>query len=399
MDVLITILQGVATLFYNPFLYLLIAVLFLIGWQRVRRERLSFGIKVYGVFNVVLSSIGPSLILALIGTVVFLGLGVAIPTGIVALITACSVLLLLTGQLRYFTATLSVGLSIIVAYILPDVNTGVSLIDKWINEVQAASFPELGIILSVILLIEAMAVLIWGQKHPSPRLINSKRGKKVGAIEANRLWILPLFFLIPSSEGAIHAWQWWPFSSGQTFGLCALPLGLGFQQFITHSLPRPVVKKSGYWVLLTGIVVAALTTSSYFFSMDVLVIVAGAIAILSRIILVLHHFYEHAVKGFYFIDKGTGLRVVAVVPNTPADRMGVQMGEIISKVNGVSVRSEEEFYQAIQLNATYCKMDVLNHDGEVHFVKGMMHENDLHNIGLLFLEPSRRVKDPEAIQS
>lgn len=396
MDILITILKGVATLFYNPFLYVLIAVLFLISWQRVRRERLSFGIKVFGIFNTVLSVIGPSLLLALIGTVIFIGLGIAVPTGIIALITVCSILLLLTGQLRYFTATIAVGYAIIVAFVFPEIHTGVTMVDGWINDIRHASFTELGVILSVVLLLEALGILFWGGKQPSPRLVNSKRGKKVGAIEANRLWILPLFLLIPSS-GAIHTFQWWPFSTGEAFGLCAIPLGLGFQQFITHSLPRPVIKRSGYWMLVTCILVAALTGLGFYFDLDVLVLLAGIAAIVSRIVLILKHFYDHTVKPFYFIDQGNGLRVVAVVPNTPADRMGVLMGEIISKINGVPVRSEEEFYQALQINATYCKMDVLNHDGEVRFVKGMVHENDLHNIGLLFLEPSRRVKDPETV--
>jgi len=38
-------------------------------------------------------------------------------------------------------------------------------------------------------------------------------------------------------------------------------------------------------------------------------------------------------------------------------------------------------------------MEVLDHNGEPRFVKGAIHENDLHHIGLLFLEPSRRVKE------
>ncbi|MGV3489611.1 MAG: PDZ domain-containing protein [Tuberibacillus sp.] len=393
MDMLITILQGIATTFYNPFLYMLIAVLFLISLQRVRRERLSFGLKVYGVFNTVLYTIGPSLLLALIGSAVLLGIGVALPAGVVALITCCSILLLLTGQLRYFTATISVGMAIVIAFVLPEIETGMPLVNRWIQEIREASLTDLGILLSVVVLLESLAVFIWGSKQLSPRLLNSKRGKKVGAIEANRLWIVPLFLLLPNNDGAIHAIQWWPFTDGQFFGICALPVGLSLQQLITHSLPVPAIKRSAYWLLGTGLVVAVLTVLAEWLRMDWIVLTAGIAAVMSRLALILKHFYDHAVKPFYFINEGNGLRVVGVIPNTPADRMGVQMGEVVSKVNGMAIRSEEEFYQALQINPTYCKMDVLNYDGEIRFVKGMVHENDLHNIGLLFLEPSRRVKE------
>jgi len=396
MDLLITILKGLVTIFYNPFFYVLVAALFLIGWQRVRRERLSFGLKAYGVFNTVVSSVGPSLLLALAGTVLFIGLGVAVPAGVIVLITLCSFFLLLTGQLRFFTGTLSVAIAIWITAIFPELATNFSVLNRWAEEIRGASLTDLGVILAVVLLLEACAILLWGHQQLSPRLINSKRGKKVGAVEANRLWIVPLFLLLPDVGGAIHSGAWWPLSDGQSFGLCALPLGLSIQQFITHDLPKPAIRRSGYWLLMTGVVTAILMAFGYILDISWFALVAAGLAFLSRLALVLKHFYDHTVKPFYFIDQGNGLRVVGVIHHTPAERMGVQIGEIIDKVNGVTVRNEETFYQALQIKPTYCKMEVLDHSGEPRFVKGAIHENDLHHIGLLFLEPSRRVKEKRA---
>lgn len=392
MDMLITILRGVLTLLYNPLLYLLIAAVFLVGWQRVRRERRSFGIKVYGILNTVLALIGPSLLLGAIGSVVLIGLGVALPAGLVVLVTVWTLLFMLTGQLRCVSPMLSFGAAAVFAAFMPSVHTGIAVIDRWAAEIRDASLFDFGIAFAVAALMEAAAVLLWGDRQTSPRLINSKRGKKVGAHEANRLWIAPIFFLIPAT-GAIHEAGWWPLSDGTVFGLCALPVAIGYQQFITHSLPKKAVQRSGLWLLATAIVITAWTAVGYFFRPDLCVAAAGAVALLSRLALIVWHAHEQNSKPLYFVDRGDGLRVVGIIPNTPAEKMGIQPGEIVQKVNGKPVRSEADFYYALQENATYCRLEVVDAADEVRFVKGTIFENDPHKIGLLFLEPSRRVKE------
>ncbi len=132
----IDILKGILTLFYNPVLYLLIIGLLLFGYQRVRRERRSFGIKVYGVFNNVFGSILPSLIMGLIGTAILLVAGVALPVGMIVLISFCYLLLMLTTQLRYLSPSIAIGVAGIIAYVFPPVETGSQLINGWIVRYQ-----------------------------------------------------------------------------------------------------------------------------------------------------------------------------------------------------------------------------------------------------------------------
>ncbi|MFC4618576.1 cell division protein [Camelliibacillus cellulosilyticus] len=388
---LLTIAKGILSIFYHPLFYLFIGGLFLTGWQRVRRERRSFGIKVYGMFNSVLSSLLPSLCIGFLGSAALLITGVSLPIGYVALVTLLYLICMLMGQLRYLSPTLTIGWATAIASFFPHLHTGVSVFDRWIQEIRSASLFDLCTFLAVVALMEAFAVILWGSQQPSPRLINSKRGKKVGAYEVNRFWIAPLFFLIPVS-GAIHPIGWWPLATGTVFGLGALPLGIGLQQLVTHTTPRQAVKKTGAWLLVTGIVLGAVACASYFFESVFLTVSAGAFAVFSRLALVLWHFYQQHAKPLFLVDRGNGLLVVGTIPNTPAAQMGITTGEVVIKVNGLPVRSELDFYKGMQLNAAYCKLEVADRQGEVRFVKSMVHENDLHDIGLLFLEPSRRVK-------
>ncbi|GGH88912.1 hypothetical protein JOD43_004405 [Pullulanibacillus pueri] len=391
-DIIFTILKGILLFFCNPVLYFLIAGFFLFGWQRVRRERRSFGIKVYGIFNSVMGTLLPSLIIGLVGSVIMIALGIALPMGVIVLITTCYFITFCSVQLRFLSPIFAVGLTGIIAYVLPDFSTNIGFLDRWIREIQGATLQDLGIVLTLVTLLEAVSVLIWGTRQTSPRLINSKRGKKVGAHEAYQLWIAPIFFLVPASHG-IDAVGWWPFSEGSSFGLFLFPMGIGLQQMVSHSLPKPAIKATGKWLLVTGIVIALATGASFFIHSDWFILGASIFALVSRLALILSHYRDHHKKAFYFTNRGNGLMVVGVVPNSPAASMNVLEGEVVDKVNGQVVRTEEQFYRALQINGAYCKLDILNFDGEVRFVKGPLYENELHNIGFLFLEPSRRVME------
>ncbi len=159
---------------------------------------------------------------------------------------------------------------------------------------------------------------------------------------------------------------------------------------IAHKSPRGAAKESGHWLLITVIIVGLLTAAGIFFSIDGLIVTGACAALLSRLILVIHHFYLLDFKPFYYIGTREGLRVVGIIPGTPAEKMGIYPGEIITKVNDRRFENVEGFYFALQKNMAYCKLEVKDENGEIRFVKGAVHSDDYHNIGLLFLESSER---------
>ncbi|MFC7393859.1 PDZ domain-containing protein [Scopulibacillus cellulosilyticus] len=385
----IDILKGILTLFYNPLFYLLLIGLVLFGYQRVRRERVSFGVKVYGVFNNIFASIAPSLIMGLIGTVALLIMGVSLPSGVIVLMVICHLLVMLTLRLRYLSPAIILGMTMIISDLLPHFDTGVSLINSWLNDIYHVSYLSFSLFFLVSLFIESFLVLFWGHKQTSPRIINSKRGKKVGAHEASYLWIVPLFFLMPTTGGLNHH-GWWPLSPGANFGFVLFPLGIGLQQLITYSLPKRAVKETGIWLLLISVLTAVIAGAGLLWDMKAFIIVAAAFAMISRLILVFVHQYQLEKRPFFFSTKSDGLMIIGVIPHSPADRMNLREGEIIKKVNDQDVLTEKDFYQALQSNMAYCKVEVVDVSGEPRFERGSIHEGDYHTIGLLFLELDRR---------
>src|SRR5690625_6909503 len=78
----------------------------------------------------------------------------------------------------------------------------------------------------------------------------------------------------------------------------------------------------------------------------------------------------------YYNQIDGSLKVLAIIPGTPADRLQLLVGETIAKVNGQTVRSTDEFYAAVQASGASFKLDVLDDAGEVRFVQSAIYEGD-----------------------
>ncbi|GGL54363.1 cell division protein [Sporolactobacillus putidus] len=393
-DMVRSVFLGIASFFYNPVLYLLILGLFLFSMQRVKRERLSFHVKAYGMFNTIFSSTAPSLITGAIGSALLLLSGTALPAGVIVLLSCAYLLIMLTTQLRFLSPAIAGGLTIVAAYLLPDIKTPYPLVNQWIEGIRGVNFFSLGVFLVTGLLIECLLVYGWGARQTSPRLIDSRRGSKVGAHEASALWIVPLFFLVPSA-GPVGSIGLWPFVSGagHSFGFALFPLGVGIAQLITHTLPRRAVRATGHWLLANVLLTGLFVGLSYPLHLPVLAVIGGALALISRFGLVWYHHYLREKRPLYFIRPTKGIRVVGVIPHTLGDRMGIRMGEEILRANDQEVTSEYDFYEALQKRAAYCKLEVIDRFGEPRFAKGPIHQDDGHRIGLLFLEAAKWEND------
>ncbi len=58
--------------------------------------------------------------------------------------------------------------------------------------------------------------------------------------------------------------------------------------------------------------------------------------------------------------------------------MGLVPGECIRAVNGLKVSNEKELYDAIQINAAHCRLQVIGRDGEVRLMQQVIFRHDHH---------------------
>jgi len=151
-----------------------------------------------------------------------------------------------------------------------------------------------------------------------------------------------------------------------------------------RSLPLYVYPKLSRAVLILGELVLIGGLVGYFYPIAAVVTVfAGAFFRL----LISYIFKVRERRDVYAVSaRPSGVMIAAVLPDSPAEKMGLQAGEIIRKVNGMEVHNELELYKALQINAAYCKLEVLNHKNELRLTQHEVYSKDHYRIGLLVVE-------------
>lgn len=383
----LAILLGLLHIFLQPLFYIFIVFAFLVSYQRVLRERRDFRVRVYGLFDGVAETFLPGLLIGLIGSILFVAIGIVLSPGMVALIAALYILAALTMQLRFMTPVFTVGLAIIVAYFFPVVHTGNALFDQWLGQIRHAPVSSTALLLGLLILIEGVFMRIRGIRT-TPRLLRGKRGKTVGAHEARKFWFVPLCLLLPG--GMIPHVDIWPLTAGgHGYSLLLVPFGFGLYRLISNSTPREAVIRSAWRSVYLGVAVVVLAGLAIYFKMEWLALAAASLAICARIVMDVLEGQRSKRSPSYFRQRDDGLTVLGILPGSPAEKLGIRVGECIQKVNGRTIREERNFYEALQVNAAFCKMEVVDEMGEVRFVQGALYEGAHHELGLLFVSQQK----------
>lgn len=88
-------------------------------------------------------------------------------------------------------------------------------------------------------------------------------------------------------------------------------------------------------------------------------------------------------KGPYYGRVPNGVRVMAIIPNSPAAQMDIEVGDVIVKVNGVTVSHQNDIYPLLQRQTAFCKMEVLNKEGNIKYLHRSIYEGEPHGLGVV----------------
>jgi hypothetical protein len=360
-----------------------------LGVSRVKRERKNFHIRAYDAYFELRQLLPLGMAAGLILSVVTVAAGISVPLAAIILIAGFTLLWTLTLNVRMVSPAYTVVAAFFALIIIEHFKFSTPIFTKTFHSLDMKVYPSIVVVLSLLLLAEGFLIIKNGSKATSPKLIVSRRGQSVGAHEVKRIWMLPLFLLVPGS--ALHLpGDWWPVfhvGSGH-YSLILVPFLIGFGQQIQGMLPKEAVQLHGRRVILLGVITAILSAIGYWY--PIVSIIAAAIALIGREAIALIHRVQDEGLPFYFSKKNHGIMIIGIIPDSPASKMELQVGELISKANGVSVRDEKAFYEALQKNRAHCKLEVLDTKGEIRFVQRALFEGDHHELGILFVQEQRR---------
>lgn len=388
---LLELAKGIGRLFLNPLFYWTIILVLLAGYKRIKKERRDFGVKVFDVFTEWKRTWIPAIISGLIISVAIIGAGVVFSYGTLLILSIIMVILSLNLRFTLLSASYTVGLTYIVLLFLPSILENQRFIDQELF--TETNFVGLMLLLGVMLLVEGFFIQRVRRNESFPNLVLSERGIWIGHHRLKKMSIIPLFLLVPGGMIESFAPYWPLISIGEnSYGIVLFPFLLGFNHIARSKLVPIAARQLGKQILLLGVLVIAVSVGGFYFNGFGLSLAALIIAIFGREFITYRYRMKDKKKNPYFQPHAKGIQVLGIIPGTPAERLEIQIGEVIAKVNDKRISSPDEFYEALRSTGAYFKLDILDDRNEVRFVQGALYEDDHYKLGLIFMKEPYRMK-------
>ncbi len=389
LDWLMEFLKGTFKLFLHPIFYYSFFLAAVLGVSRVKRERKNFSVRAENAYFELRQLLPLGIVIGLGISVVMIGVGLAIPFATIIFVALLTLVLSIAMNPRLLSPVFTIGFAFFLTIFAGGEKWSVPLFQNAFLQLEEKIYPSIAILLALLVIGEGILIFMNGKKGTSPKLTISKRGQRVGIHEVKRLWMIPVFLIIPGSSLQAQ-FEWWPvFSIGsESFSLLLVPFTIGFHQRIQGILPIKAVQAVGKKVIALGLLLVLMAIGSYW--LPILAIVTVSLAILGREFIALRHRITDDSLPFYFSKRNNGLMILGILPESPASKMGLQVGELVLKVNGSLVHDETGFYTALQRNRAHCKLEVLDAQEQIRFVQRALYEGDHHELGILFVQDEKK---------
>jgi len=381
------LIKGIGRAFLNPILYWWILLIVLAGWKRIREERNLFGIKIFDVFSEWKKTGLISVIYGLFISLVMLGVGVVFSWETLIVLNLVIILLSVTLRFTLLSPSYTIGVTYLLLLFAPFLLENQYLIPD--DMFQNVNFQGLAILLGLFLFAEAFLTKRVNRHETYPGLQIGDRGEWIGVHHIRKLGMIPFFALMPAGSITSIAPFWPYFTIGEdAYSIILVPFLLGFDHVSRGRQPDEAAKKMGNAIFLLAIFVLIITAGSIYVAW--LSLIAIVAAILGKEFINGFHHVKEKEHLPYFRNHVKGLGVLAVIPGSPAERIGICPGEIITKVNGNVIADESGFYQSLQTGGAFFKLDVMDDNGEIRFLQSALYEGEHHELGIIFVkEPYR----------
>lgn len=214
-----------------------------------------------------------------------------------------------------------------------------------------------------------------------PSLVAGNRGATIAQYTHRQFYWLPLLLPIPGDW--LAALPWWPslHIGAAHFALTVLPLIIGVGLKTRRALPSTVVRRWAMQDWLLGAAALVLAGVAWGWA-DLAPLWLAASAGLGVVLGGLNTMSLYMGNN-YISHTTTGVRLIAVQPDTPAAKMHLQAGDIVLTCNGQAVSTEAELYQAISRSATYCRLKVQRFDGALELTETAIFKGAPHELGMI----------------
>lgn len=340
VNVMPMIFQAFASMIINPIFWIVI-VLVVMQYRRIARMQEALNGKPgENALQMTAVSIIYGVIGGLVGSIAMVTIGISLDNIALEYLWPLAMILMLLN-IRFLCFAYAGGI-IAISYLL----FGFPKVDV----------AQLMALVGLLHLVEAVLIYLNGHHDAIPVYTRIANGQVVGGYTLQKFWPIPIVALMTTIlpnpdyiQSGIHMPDWWPLlkngleSAKDNVQYLILPVAaaLGYGDIAITSLPKEKSKKSAFYLFLFSITLLCLSVGASRY-----MIFAWAAALFSPLghELVIKLGRDMELKGKpLFQALAEGIRVFDVLSNSPAEKAGINRGDLILKANGLAVNSKEDF--------------------------------------------------------
>ncbi|KEO81625.1 PDZ domain-containing protein [Tumebacillus flagellatus] len=393
LSFLTEILDGLAQVLAHPLFYVAILLIVLQYRRQNSMERRMFGVRCSSLADQVLRSILYGVGGGLLATFLMTVIGVVLSPVDMTYVWVVALVLALVN-VRYTCFAYAGGLLSLVSLILnalPTLMSGPDWLLGIYDDLKQLHVPDLMALVAILHLVEAILVRLHGDHAPLPVFVPGKRGRLVGGFVLQKFWVIPMaaFVVTGVPDSVLHTPSWWPLMSLGGLGIGAglqivpVPAILGYSGAALTKTPQQTSKHTSRWLLAYSVVLLGLAVGSSYVS--ALAWVAAVFCPIVHELLILREMRGEQSGHPIYVKPLQGLKILSILPKSPAKEMGLLPGETILKVNGTPVNSPYDLHFALNQNPAYAKLELLRPDGEVRFANTAIYTGDHHMLGVILV--------------
>ncbi|EOC99553.1 PDZ domain-containing protein [Caldisalinibacter kiritimatiensis] len=361
----------------NPIYWVVIAIVY-VQYKRIgQMEKKILGTNKESNLKRVLSSTLAGVIGGLIGSIIILAIGITIDADDFKYMLILAILLMLIHP-RFICFSYSGGIVSIASLVFeyPKIN---------VSSVMA--------IVAVLHLVESLLILKDGDKSKVP-IFMKMNNKIVGGFNMMRFWPIPFIVLIitaQSFEGSAVAMpDWWPLirpdnitSNSNDLMCIMIPVmaALGYGDMAISDYPERKIKESSRNLILFSVILLILAIiSSYVY---VFKYIAALFSPLAHEFLIQYGRKKEKQGTPAFTPSNQGVKILDVLPDSTAEKMGFKSGDIIFRINGQEVNSKYDINSVLSYFPPYIWIDYYDSNGKIKTKDYTDYRNKIRNLGLL----------------
>lgn len=212
--------------------------------------------------------------------------------------------------------------------------------------------PGLMAIVAILHFIEGILIIISGRQGAAPIFMKDKRFGVVGGFALQKFWPVPIIILITIASQQVPGEMipmpdWWPLikpeagadSKNLIYVMFPVVAGLGYGDMaVSHNPKHKSAISAGYLFVFSSVllVLSIVASHDYLFKY-----IAALFAPLAHDVII-HIGRKAETSGIpIYTAPDNGLRVLEVMPDSPARKMGIKSGDVILSINNRALNSKE----------------------------------------------------------